>query len=172
MTNGALVVTTLALCLTLGGCCMGRGHVPTTETITLSGPGFTPDPTTTSGQAGGALQASSLASADVNGNGCPGSIPAMPQHTLHLATALPLLRVLVNASEDTTLLIRSPSGAFYCNDDSGDPNNGLNPVIEIPSAPPGDYAVYVGAYGENAMLSTYAIGFTTTPGTFPSQVVR
>ena len=68
--------------------------------------------------------------------------------------------------------VRTPSGAYYCNDDSGDPNNGLNPVVEIPSAGPGDYSIYVGAYSDGAMLSTYSIGFTATPGTFPSQVVR
>ncbi len=172
MTNGAVVVISLPLALSIAGCCMGHARAPTTETITIAGPGFTPDPTTTSAQAGGTLEASALVAMDVSGNGCGGRIPAVPQHTVRLVTALPLLRVLVNGSEDTTLVVRAPSGSYYCNDDSGDPLNGLNPVVEIPSAAPGDYSVYVGAYSDGAMLSTYSIGFTATPGTFPSQVVR
>ena len=147
MTNGAVVTITIAmLSLALApGCCMGRHRPSATETITLSGPGFTPDPTTSSGQAGGTVAASTLAAVDANGNGCPGSIPTMPQHTLHLDAALPLLRVLVNGSEDTTLFVRAPNGNVYCNDDSGDPNNGVNPLVEISGAPAGDYSVYVGA---------------------------
>jgi hypothetical protein len=178
MTKGALV-TRFALPLfvmlaLLGapGCCMGRHHPQgSTETLTISGPGFAPDPMTTSGQAGGTLSASTLATGDVNGN-CAGQIPQMPQHMLRVGAALPLLRVLVNGSGDSTLLVRAPDGTIYCNDDSGDPNNGLNPLVEITNAPPGDYAIYVGAFSESSMLSTYAIGFTATPGTFPSQVVR
>lgn len=172
MPKPASVTMTVGLGILLAACCIGRHRGPTTETITLAGPGFTPDPTCTSGQAGGNLTASSLATADVDGNGCIGSIPSMPQHVVHLGAALPLFRVLVSGSEDTTLLVRAPDGRVFCNDDSGDPNVGVNPLVEIHAAPPGDYSVYVGAYGDAAMLSTYSIGFTTTPGTFPSQVVR
>ena len=172
MTKWGLVVIASLLAATLGGCCLGRGQRQTTETITIAGPGFTPDPTTTSGQAGGNMEASSLVSVDAMGGGCTGSIPAMPQHTVHLDAALPVLRILVNGSEDTTLVVRTPTGAYYCNDDSGDPNHGLNPVVEIPGATAGDYSVYVGAFGDSAMLSTYSIGFTATMGTYPSQVVR
>lgn len=170
MTNalrGVLAVTLFGY-----GCCMGHAPRQATETITISGPGFSPDPITTSAQAGGTVPASTLAATDVSGAGCLGTIPAMPQHIVHLEAALPLLRFLVNGSDDTTLLVRAPNGSYYCNDDSGDPNNGVNPVVEIPSAGPGDYAVYVGAFGDSAMLSTYSIGFTAVAGTFPSQVVR
>ncbi len=151
---------------------MSHGHVSTTETITIAGPGFSPDPLTTSSQAGGRNEASALAANDAAGHRCVGSIPVMPQHVLHLGAALPLLRILVNGTEDTTLVVRAPNGTFYCNDDSGDPNLSINPLVEISSAEPGDYAVYVGAYNQSAMLTTYAIGFTATPGTFPSEVVR
>jgi len=164
MTKAGLVVLSLAL----AGCCVGRGRSTSTETITISGPGFTPDPTTSSGQAGGPMQGSALSSED----GCTGSIPNEPQHVLHLGAALPLLRILVNSTEDMTLVVRGPDGTFHCNDDSGDPTNGLNPLVEITNAPAGDYAIYVGAYGEQAMLVTYSIGFTATPNTYPSQVIR
>lgn len=175
MTNRRLVVIALALAfsVTSTGCCMGHGRSATSsETITLTGPGFEPDPTSSSGQAGGLMQASSLAATDANGNSCVGNLPPMPQHTVHLVAPLALLRVLVNGSDDTTLVVRTPTGLFYCNDDSGDPSNGLNASLDIPSAPAGDYSVYVGAFSDGAMLTTYSIGFTTTPGTFPSQVVR
>jgi hypothetical protein len=164
MPKAALVLVSL----TLAGCCMGRGRSTSTETIVISGPGFTPDPTTSSGQAGGAMLASSLAPND----GCVGSIPNEPQHMLRLRSTLPLLRVLVNSTDDMTLVVRAPDGTFHCNDDSGDPTNGLNPMLDISGAPAGDYAIYVGAYGEQAMLVTYSIGFTTTPNTYPSQVIR
>lgn len=167
MTKGGVLAVAISLALA-PGCCMSHRPPATTETTTISGPGFSPDPITTSGQAGGRMAASTLAPT----SGCAGDIPEMPQHIVHLEAALPLLRVLVNGSDDTTLVVRTPSGQFLCNDDSGDPQNGLNPVVEISGAAPGDYAIYVGAFSEQAMLSTYAIGFTTTPGTFPSQVVR
>jgi hypothetical protein len=158
----------LVLFVLLAGCCMGRGRSTSTETITIAGPGFTPDPTTSSGQAGGAMHASTLAPND----GCAGTIPNEPQHMLRVGAPLPLLRVLVNSAEDMTLVVRAPDGTFHCNDDSGDPSNGLNPMIDITNATAGDYAIYVGAYGEQAMLVTYSIGFSATPGTYPSQVIR
>lgn len=171
MTNGRVVASWIAVALTLTSlhaCCMGRGRTTSTETITISGPGFAPDPTTSSAQAGGSVEASTLAPSA----GCVGSIPAAPQHTVHLGAALPLLRVLVNSTEDLTLVVRAPDGTFHCNDDSADPANGLNPLVEITNAQPGDYSVYVGAYSESAMLVTYSIGLTAMPGTFPSAVVR
>ena len=171
MTNGRVVAPWIAAALTLTSlpaCCMWRGRTPSTETITIAGPGFAPDPTTSSAQAGGSMEASTLAPSA----NCVGSIPAAPQHTVRLGAALPLLRVLVNSSEDLTLVVRAPDGTFHCNDDSADPANGLNPLVEISNAQPGEYSVYVGAYSESAILATYSIGFTATPGTFPSAVVR
>jgi hypothetical protein len=167
----AISFAAIALALTVGGCCMGGSSAPAAP-INIAGPGFTPDPTTATGLAGGVQQASVLAASDVNGNSCVGNIPLTAQHTVHVGAALPLLRVLVNGSQDSTLVVRGPTGTFYCNDDSGDPGNGLNPVVEIPNAAAGDYQVYVGAYSSDSTLSTYTIGFTATPGTFPSQVVH
>lgn len=168
MTNRIALISFLAL--VINGCCMGGGA--SSAPITLTGPGFTPNPTTATGMSGGVQQASALAASDVNGNSCVGNIPTAPQHTVNVSAAIPLLRILVNGAQDSTLVVRGPTGTFYCNDDSGDPNLSINPLVEISSAEPGDYAVYVGAYNQSAMLTTYAIGFTATPGTFPSEVVR
>ena len=172
--SGRVLWIFLASALALGsaGCCLGRGRPTGTETTTISGPGFSPDPTTTSALAGGTMEASSLAQLDAQGNYCAGRIPPSPQHLLRVGAAMPMLRILVNGSEDTTLVVRGPDGAFHCNDDSGDPNHGTNPVVEIAGAPAGDYAIYVGAFSSQAMLSTYSIGFTATPNTYPSEVVR
>lgn len=151
------------------GCCMG-GSAPTP--LTLSGPGFTPNPTTATGLAGGVQQASALATSDVAGNSCVGNIPMAPQHTVTVAAAIPFLRILVSGTEDSTLVVRGPNGQFYCNDDSGDPGNGFNPVVEITAAAPGSYDVFVGAFSSDSTMSSYTIGFTETPNTFPSQVLH
>lgn len=160
------IVVFAGLALAISGCCMGGGGAASAP-LTLAGPGFTPNPTTTTGMAGGVQQASILDPS------CVGNVPMTPQHTVTVGAAIPLLRILVNAgtSADTTLVVRTPSGAYVCNDDSGDPGNGLNPTVEIPNAAPGDYAVYVGGYGSDDTFSSYSIGFTETPGTFASQVV-
>ncbi len=168
MTNRIALISFLAL--VINGCCMGGGA--SSAPITLTGPGFTPNPTTATGMSGGVQQASALAASDVNGNSCVGNIPTAPQHTVNVSAAIPLLRILVNGAQDSTLVVRGPTGTFYCNDDSGDPGNGLNPVVEIANAAPGAYQVYVGAYSTDSTLSSYTIGFTETPGTFPSQVVH
>lgn len=158
-----------ATAIVVGGCCMGGGG---SSTIALSGPGFTPNPTLSSGSAGGITQASSIASSDALGNSCLGNLPATAQHTVVLATAVPLLRILVNSDQDTTLLVRTPTGQIYCNDDSGDPGHAVNPVVGIPNAAAGSYEVFVGAYSSSSTLAPYTIGFTETASTFPSQVVH
>ncbi len=161
----------MVLALSVSGCCMGGGGSAPAP-IQIAGPGFTPDPTTATGLAGGVQQASALAASDANGNPCLGNVPLTAQHTVHVGAAIPLLRVLVSGTQDSTLVVRGPTGTFYCNDDSGDPGNSLNPVVDIANAAPGDYAVYVGAYSSDSTLSSYTIGFTATPGTFPTQVLH
>ncbi len=164
MTKGIVLFGGLALAIS--GCCMGGGGAASAP-LTLSGPGFTPSPTVASGMAGGVQQANLLDPS------CVGNVPIAPQHTVTVGAAIPLLRVLVNAgtSADTTLVVRTPSGSYICNDDSGDPGNGLNPAVDIPNAAPGEYAVYVGGYGSDDTFSSYSIGFTETPGVLGSQVV-
>lgn len=133
--------------------------------LTLSGPGFAA--TTVHGTAGGPT------SGDQMGSGCIGQFPTSPQHTVTVGAAIPMLRVLVNggAEADTTLAVRRPDGTVVCSDDSGDPGNSLNPIVELANAAPGQYQIFVGGYSAGDTWATYNLGFSETAGQFPSQVV-
>lgn len=133
--------------------------------VSLAGPGFAA--VTVHGTAGGPTPGATL------GSDCIGQFPAEPQHTVTVGAAIPMLRVLVNggASADTTLAVRRPDGSVVCNDDSGDPGNGLNPVVELANAAPGAYQVYVGGYSSGDTWAAYNLGFGEAAGQFPSQVV-
>lgn len=122
----------------------------TTTAVTLS-TGFMPDPSTARGQAGGALEASTLAAGNPM---CRGWVPATPQHTLMAQTDFSNLRIIVNAAQDTTLVVRGPDGQYRCADD----DEGLNPIVQGAFAP-GAYQVWVGAYQANTTMP-YVIGFT------------
>lgn len=130
--------------------------------IALAGPGFTATPV--AGTAGGPTPGETM-SAD-----CIGNFPLSAQHTVTVGAAIPMLRVLVNAGpdNDTTLAIRRPDGTYACNDDSGDPGNGLNPMVEIENAAPGEYQVFVGGYALGDTWASYNLTFNETAGVFPS----
>lgn len=111
-------------------------------------PGFTPDPATATGTAGGSFQAST------RGSGCTGHIGAVSNHTLHLTAAFTNLRVIVNSAQDTTLVIQLANGEYRCNDDS----EGFNPIVEG-AFPAGIHRIYVGSYSQG-QTPAYTIGIT------------
>lgn len=156
-------IAIMAVVAVLGaaGCCMGGGS--SAAPISL-GPGFAPDPTTATGSAGGITQASTL-SPD-----CVGNISLIPNHTVTVTGPIPLLRVIVNSSADTTLAIRTPNGQVLCNDDSGDPQHSLNPAVDIANAAAGNYEIYVGSYSDASQLASYRIGFTANAQAFGSSI--
>jgi hypothetical protein len=116
-------------------------------TVSLQ-PGFTPDPSIHSGTSGGAVAANGVSPA------CAGYVSARPDHLFNAAGSFTNLRILVNSSADTTLVVRRPDGTFMCNDDS----DGTNPAV-AGVFPPGQYRIWVGSYqqGQNA---PYKLGFT------------
>lgn len=156
MTRKFASILTVALTMACGG--GGSSSAP----IALSGPGFTATPV--AGTAGGPTDGSTL------GDGCIGMFPTSPQHTVNVGAAIPMLRVLVNAgpSNDTTLAVRRPDGTYVCNDDSGDPGNGLNPVAEVANAAPGEYQIFVGGYAAGDTWASYNLTFNEAAGVFPS----
>jgi hypothetical protein len=156
MTRKICTILIAALTLACGG--GGGSSAP----IALSGPGFTATPV--SGTAGGPTDGSTL------GDGCIGMFPTSAQHVVNVGAAIPMLRVLVNAgpSNDTTLAVRRPDGTYVCNDDSGDPGNGLNPVAEVANAAPGEYQIFVGGYAAGDTWASYNLTFNETAGVFPS----
>jgi hypothetical protein len=119
-------------------------------------PGFVPDPQMRTGVSGGPLSAMSMNSS------CRGYIGTQPDHVMYLSAPFNYLRVYVSSGSDTTMMIRGPNGEVWCADDTF----GLNPAIDLTSASPGPYQIFVGSYspGNNA---PYSIGFTENPGIHP-----
>lgn len=132
-----------------------------TSLVQLS-PGFMPDPSTSTGTAGGPMNAGQLTA---NGPGCRGNLPNTPQHTFMAGGNFNNLRVMVNSSADTSLVIRTPDGQWRCNDDS----DGLRPMVEGPF-PQGTYQVWVGLYSAAAPPTNYTIGFSELPSVTPSSL--
>jgi hypothetical protein len=97
------------------------------------------NPTTQQVQAGGPIAASTA-----NPN-CSGSVTAAPTMVVNFATIAGILPLVISAEsqQDTTLVVRDPSGTFHCNDDT----NGLNPQVTITGPQGGTYAIWVGVFG-------------------------
>jgi len=110
--------------------------------------GFTPDPWTRSILAGGSIAASTARS------GCEGSVSAAPDMQIFYEADDADLTFRVSASDDTTLLVNTPNGRFYCDDDSA---GGLNPKVVITNPQSGRYDVWVGTYGDEMVQSTLEI---------------
>jgi protease YdgD len=170
------------LAVGIGGCCFGGGTVPPVpitpppvggagtpppppaagpQAITL-GAGFAPDPTTVAVAAGGPVAGSTMGAA-----GCAGNYPAAAQINLTLSAALPNLRVVGRATEDTTMAIRFPDGHVQCNDDGG---GYPNPALDIANAAPGAYQIYIGSFGISGQGATSTVGFTTNLALQPAQL--
>jgi len=110
--------------------------------------GFTPDPWTKSILAGGSVPASGARS------GCEGSVSAAPDLQLFYEAGSLDLTIRAHASEDVTLLVNTPGGQWYCDDDGG---GNLDPKITISGPQSGRYDIWVGTYNDNMVQSTLEI---------------
>ena len=110
--------------------------------------GFTPDPWTKSILAGGSVPTSAAKS------GCEGKVSAAPDLQLNYEAGSLDLTVMATADEDTTLLINTPNGRWYCDDDSA---GSLNPKVTITNPQNGRYDVWVGTYGSDMVQSTLKV---------------
>ncbi|MGE0829832.1 MAG: hypothetical protein AB7O04_10835 [Hyphomonadaceae bacterium] len=123
--------------------------------------GFEPDPAAAEVTAGGSLDASVAA-----GEQCMGFIAQRPDYTLrYTAEDLPLF-VSATSDVDTTLVVRTPSGAYVCDDDASE---GVNPGIHLPNPETGRYQIWVGTFAADggtpqAQLYISEIGFGAAPG--------
>lgn len=151
MKTSAMFVLVAAV---LAGCGSSGG-----DAISLS-PGFTPDPTTATGTAGGPQSASELSSSCNGGN-----IANNPNHTLTAGGTFPNLRIMARSDGDTTIVVRKPDGSYECNDDS----DGLNPMVTLTNAPAGEYRIWVGTFQDDASPS-YTLGISELPTTTPSSL--
>lgn len=154
MSKRIIMTVVAGLGLGLAGCCMGGASAPAPVSI---GPGFSPDPMTMEGSAGGIVDASSF------GAGCVGHIGSAANHVLTVTAPIPFLRIAAAANEDITLVVRRPDGTYLCNDDS----DGLNPMVEGQFVP-GNYDVYVGSYSSEGQFARYRLGLSAAQTMTPS----
>jgi hypothetical protein len=124
------------------------------ESVTLS-PAFSPDPATVRGISGGPKAASEVTGrADTATGPCNGFVDEQPDHTITLTEFFNYLRLQVQSSEDTTLVIRGPGGT-WCNDDYSGKNPGMAGQWLS-----GTYQVWIGSYDQNG-YHPYVIRMTT-----------
>jgi hypothetical protein len=99
--------------------------------------GFTPDPTAIALQIEARVDAAAQIAPDCHGY-VSGERPDVDLY--YNAGAFPLI-LSARSDEDTTLVVRAPDGAWYCDDDSG---SGLNPSIRFGEPGSGNYHIWVG----------------------------
>jgi len=98
-------------------------------------------PLTIQGTSGGAIAALEISQTKNTATGyCDGFARSQPNHILKIDTFFNYLRLEVESSADTTILVKGVGGV-WCNDDAGS----TNPVIEGQWRP-GVYQIWVGSY--------------------------
>ncbi|MEM1416918.1 MAG: hypothetical protein AAGH15_18620 [Myxococcota bacterium] len=126
-------------------------------------PGFTPDPRTLGGDAGGPLDASTLA------EGCAGFVAPAPAHVVDADGSFAELRFLVRPEDDDAvgLVLRDPGGVFHC---VVPPEAGEGTVLAMPIAP-GRHALWVSARSA-ALRPAYVLGISELTATELASLAR
>ncbi|MFO0603556.1 MAG: hypothetical protein U0324_10305 [Polyangiales bacterium] len=119
-------------------------------TIRLN-PGFTPDPRTINGRAGGDVSAAQMGMP----NGCTGFYAGTAAHTVFLARDFNYLRMETSAPTDTTLAVVAPDGSVWCDDD-GAGNTNARIAGQFPAGP---YRIFVGNY-QQGVVSPFQLVIT------------
>ena len=97
------------------------------------------------GTSGGTVIAKEITQTENTATGyCDGYVRLQPNHILKLESFFESLRLEVESSADTTILVKGPGGV-WCNDDT----NSANPMIEG-QWQPGTYQVWIGSYQANS----------------------
>jgi hypothetical protein len=117
--------------------------------------GFEPDPHSVTVNAGGAIEATR---ADEACNA--GFIAQRPTYSLRYTSGDFPLFIYAQSEADTTLAVRTPSGSWVCDDDSG---GNLNPLVSFQTPERGRYQIWVGRFGTegetaSAVLSISEVG--------------
>lgn len=148
------LISRLAVCAAAIGVCLATpalaqqsGASPTFGSVTLEA-GFMPDPYRKQITAGGTIDAS-----ESRGGNCVGMIARAPDFNLVYSADARDLVIKVGSNEDTTLVVNSADGRWYCNDDS----DGVDPAMRIRNPPSGVYEIWVGTYGEDPTPATIFI---------------
>lgn len=115
---------------------------PSYGDITLRA-GFSPDPWSINLQAGGSVDANVSIGGD-----CRGMIANAPDVDLNYTSGTFPLYISVVSGSDTTLVVNSPDGRWYCSDDY----TGLDPAVTFGNPSSGLYNIWVGTYSSNSGL--------------------
>lgn len=106
--------------------------------------GFVPDPFSVGVTAGGPASAGYL------GGGCTGFTTAAPTFSVNYTSgAFPTLRFYFTGGGDTTMIINSPSGSYFCADDSF---GTLNPTVDFSSPSSGRYDIWIGTFAAGGSI--------------------
>ncbi len=116
---------------------------------TLQG-NFVPDPKSWSVTSGGSLNIQGMSL----GANCTGFATRNPDVIVNYTNAQGFLRFYFQGQGDTALVINDPNGNWRCNDDTA----GLNPQVDFPNPPSGQYDIWVSSYeaGTNIRGSLFA----------------
>lgn len=115
---------------------------------------FISSPMMLEGVSGGNSTAAEVARTENTATGyCDGFVHRQPNHIFRLNSFFNFLKVEVESTADTTILIKGPGGV-WCNDDA----ETANPVIEG-EWQPGIYEVWIGSYQQN-VKNDYRIKIT------------
>lgn len=107
-----------------------------------------PNPLILEGVSGGKVKAAEIVQTESTATGfCNGFIDPQPNHILELNSFFEFLKIEVDSSTDTTIIIEGPGGV-WCNDDS----DNANPAIEG-QWQPGNYKIWIGSYQEDTSNS-------------------
>ena len=122
-----------------------------------------PDPFIMTVQAGGDVDAGS---ADV-GAGCVGQVTSNPDIVFEFDGGP--FRAFFAADGDTTMIVSLPDGTFACNDDGV----GTNPVVDLPSAAAGSYAIWIGTFSSGSLVPGYLVvtSGSSVPGALSSPLL-
>lgn len=106
--------------------------------------GFVPDPYTVGVTGGGPVNVAYL------GGGCSGFTTSAPSFSVnYTAGAFPTLRFYFIGSGDSTMIINTPGGSYFCVDDSF---GTLNPTIDFNTPSSGRYDIWIGSYASGSSV--------------------
>ncbi|MBV6657847.1 MAG: hypothetical protein KI785_08780 [Devosiaceae bacterium] len=99
---------------------------------------------------------------------CGGYVAVQPDFITNVTQGGLDIEMTVRSAEDTTLAIRTPSGTYVCDDDSG---GDFNPLVTLNGAEAGEYQVWLGtfSYVGNAP-ATLSVRDINAPSTTPPNV--
>ena len=81
----------------------------------------------------------------VQGDACAGFVEPAPSAGVTLDGGGPVA-LTASSEADLTLVVRTPSGAWFCSDDA----DGLDPGVQVDVPEGGTYSVWVGAFGDGS----------------------